>query len=174
MVEYREEVDSLIQAYGEYKRLLQDEADISMKLAKQKIVGTVEPRLLGLHKKTKQALQAVSNSMTFSNPFVWIMYKFEAYKDEAQPIRTMRDFRVHCSKNGDICAKRFAFINEQLVSRKLVPLTDTSYYKDDISLDTLLEEQGIQEIAENPAFMALWGSYEYHEIANQPAKWQNY
>ena len=174
MVEYRKEVDGLLKAYATYKELLQAEAGLSMKRARQKIIGVVDPKLASDHEIIKQKLQSLSESMTFANPFVWIMYKFEAYKNEAQPIRTMRDFRIHCSKEGDICTKRFAFVNEQLTSGGQRSLLDTRYYEDSILIDELIKEKAMQELVNNSVFMETWRRYEYNTDAGKVAKWNNY
>jgi len=174
MTEWREEVDDLLRAYAEYGQLLKIEAGLSMKRAKQKIVGIVDVDLISKHESVKRSLQSVSDSMTFSTPFAWIMYKFEAYKNEAQPIRTMRDFRVHCSKDGDICSKRFAFVNEQLTKGGQRSLLDTSYFEDSILLDALLKDRSIQGLINNSVFMSLWRMYEYNIANDRVAKWENY
>lgn len=164
----------LLKAYAEYKQLLQIEAELSIKLAKQKINGVVDIELASGHERSKQTLQNLSDSMTFSNPNVWIMYKFEAYKNEAQTLRTMRDFRIHCSKDGDICTKRFSFVNEQLDLGGQRPLTDADYYNDSTSLDTLLEERPLQELVHDQVFMNLWKTHEYNMVDERVAKWESY
>jgi hypothetical protein len=173
MVEYRKEVDDLLKAYAEYKELLKTEADLSMKRAKQKIVGVVDAELANDHETAKKNLQSLSDSMTFSNPFVWIMYKFEAYKNEAQSIRTMRDFRIHCSKVGEICTKRFSFVNEQLTQKGQPTLMDDRY-DNSFLLDTLLKEESMQALVNDPMFMALWKKHEYNTDQTRVAKWEDY
>ncbi|MFZ1250220.1 MAG: hypothetical protein WAR37_02115 [Candidatus Microsaccharimonas sp.] len=173
MVEYREEVDRLLRAYSEYKVLLKVEAGLSMERAKQKIIGDVDERLAADYENVKQKQQSLSDSMTFSNPFVWIMYKFEAYKDEAQPIRTIRDFRIHCSKDGYICTKRFRFINEQLAQRGQKTLLD-SYYANDDLLNTLIKENSLQELVNDSTFIGLWQKHEFNTVNTRVAKWESY
>ena len=174
MVEYRQEVDKLIAAYGRYKQLVQDEAALSSTLAKQKILGTVDETLSEQRAALQRELQDVSDSMTFSHPFVWILYKFEAYKDEAQPIRTLRDFRVHCSKEGDICTKRFAFVNEQLARAGRHTLRDVESYEDALPLSALIEDQALTELARDTEFMKLWKTHEYTTIDGRVAKWEGH
>lgn len=173
MVEYRKEVDDLLKAYAEYKELLKTEADLSMKRAKQKIIGVADAELTNDHETAKKNIQSLSDSMTFSNPFVWIMYKFEAYKNEAQPIRTMRDFRIHCSKAGDICTKRFSFVNEQLTQKGKPTLAD-DHYDDSFLLDTLLQDESMQALVNDPMFMSLWKKHEYNTVNTRVAKWESY
>ena len=82
----------------------------------------------------RHSQQQLSDAMTFDTPLVWVMYKFEAYQDETQPIRTMHDFRLHCSKPGYICTKRFIFLNAHLCINGQRPLTDSEQYPDEMLL----------------------------------------
>ena len=101
------------------------------------------------------------------------MYKFEAYKNEAQPIRTMRDFRIHCSKVGDICTKRFTFVNEQHTLKGQPNLMDDQY-DDSFLLDKLLDEESIQALVDDPMFMTFWKKHEYNTVNTRVAKWESY
>ena len=173
MDEYMEEVDDLLKAYLKYKELLKIEADLSMKRAQQKIMGVLDTELTNDHETAKKNLQLLSDSMTFSNPFVWIMYKFEAYKNEAQSIRTMRDFRIHCGKVEDICTKRFSFVNEQLTQKGQPTLMDDRY-DDSFLIDMLLREESIKALVNDPMFMTLWKKHEYNTVNILAAKWESY
>lgn len=174
MTDYRQEVDGLITAYKKYKQLVQDEAVLSSSLAKQKILGVVDEKLSEKRSVIQQKLRDLSDSMTFSHPFVWILYKFEAYKDEAQPIRTMRDFRIHCSKEGDICTKRFAFVNERLERAGRRTLRDSEYYGDAMLLDALIEDNSLLELVSDSEFVRLWGTHEFNIDNGRVAKWESY
>lgn len=174
MTEYMQEVDELITAYKKYKQLVQDEAVLSSTLAKQKILGVVNEKLSKKRAAIQQKLRDLSDSMTFSHPFVWILYKFEAYKDEAQPIRTMRDFRIHCSKEGDICTKRYAFVNESLERAGRRTLRDGRYYDDAMLLDALIEDDSLLELVSDSKFMQLWKTHEFNDDNGRVAKWESY
>lgn len=174
MIEYRQEVDGLIAAYEKYKQLLQDEAVLSSTLAKQKILGVVDETLSERRNVVQQKMRDLSDSMTFSHPFVWILYKFEAYKDEAQPIRTMRDFRIHCSKGGDICTKRFAFVNERLDRAGRRTLRDDKFYDDAMLLDALVEDDSLLKLVNDSGFMQLWKAHEFNVDNGRVAKWESY
>jgi hypothetical protein len=173
MAEYRKEVDDLLKLYAKYKELLFIEADLSTKRAKQKIIGVVDAELVNDHETAKKNLQRLSDSMTFSNPFVWILYKFEAYKNEAQSIRTIRDFRIHCSKVGDICTKRFLFVNEQLTQKDHPTLMD-DLYDGSLLLNALLKDKSLQALVNDPTFMALWKTHEYNTVDTRVTKWESY
>lgn len=168
------EVTKLLEAYGRYKALLTQQQKVSSKLAKQKLKGDVSPANQASFDQLTNELQQVSDSMTFASPTVWVRYKYEAYRDEAQPIRTMHDFRMHCSKPGYICTKRFLFVNEQLASRHLPLLTDAKAYKDETSLSELLSGDVFAELEHDEDFMDMWATYEYHKDDGRVAKWENY
>lgn len=174
MIEYRQEVDGLIAAYEKYKQLVEDEAVLSSTLAKQKILGVADEKLSERRAAIQRKLRDLSDSMTFSHPFVWILYKFKAYKNEAQPIRTMRDFRIHCSKEGDICTKRFAFVNERLDRAGRRTLRDGKYYDDAMLLDALIEDDSLLELVSDSEFMELWKTHEFNFDNGRVAKWESY
>ena len=121
----RAAVDKLLDMYDEYKALTVKIAAAERHLALAKLknsdVEQVQTKLDGLRRDQQQ----LSDTMTFDTPLVWVMYKFEAYQDEAQPIRTMHDFRLHCSKPGYICTKRFIFLNAHLCSNGQCSLIDS-------------------------------------------------
>ena len=100
------------------------------------------------------------------------MYKFEAYQDETQPIRTMHDFRLHCSKPGYICTKRFIFLNAHLCSNGQRPLTDSKKYPYEMLLSEIFPLLG--EIEQDKAFLSSWRAYEYYQEDGAIKKWQNY
>jgi hypothetical protein len=170
----QKQVDQLLTKYEEYKAMMKLEASSSLKVAKAKLTGAIDEKMLRDYKQLKARLQELSDKMTFANPIIWMMYKYEAYKDEAQPIRTMHDFRVHCSKQGYICTKRFNFLNEQLLQRGNKSLKDVDEYHDDMLLAKLFTQKSIIELTSNSEFMKLWEVYEYNRVAGQPAKWVNY
>ena len=94
----RAAVDRLLDMYDEYKTLAAKitAAERRLALAKLKNSGVEQIRIELDELRHNQ--QQLSDDMTFDTPLIWVMYKFEAYQDEAQPIRTMHDFRLHCSK----------------------------------------------------------------------------
>ncbi len=103
-----------------------------------------------------------------------MMYKFEAYQNEAQPIRTMHDFRVHCSKPGYICTKRFTFLNDQLESTGNSRLTDKGIYPDDMLLNEVFSNEQLGVLSGNADFSRLWNKYEFYKSGATAAKWENY
>ena len=121
----RAAVDRLLDMYDEYETLTAKIAAAERRLALAKLKNSDVEQIRIELDDLRRDQQRLSDGMTFDTPLVWVMYKFEAYKDEAQPIRTMHDFRLHCSKPGYICTKRFIFLNAHLCSNGQRPLTDS-------------------------------------------------
>ena len=168
----RAAVDRLLDMYDEYKALTAKIAAAERRLALVKLknsgVEQIRIELDGLWRSQQQ----LSDDMTFDTPLVWVMYKFEAYQDEAQPIRTMHDFRLHCSKPGYICTKRFIFLNAHLCSNGQCPLTDSEQYPDEMLLSEIFPLLG--EIEQDESFLSSWRSHEYYQKDGAIKKWQNY
>jgi hypothetical protein len=167
----RKEVDHLLAMYETYKSCHEEQARAARALAKAKLRGEPAQDLEKDYKQLAQRLQSISDTMTFANPLVWAHYKFEAYADEAQPIRTMQDFRVHCSKPGYICTKRFTFINQSLRKQDLPTLGDTMAYADN---QLLSEAFGVLHmLSQDELFMQAWRMHEYYRRDGVVAKWEN-
>lgn len=168
----RTAVDKLLNMYDEYKTLAAEITDAERRVALARLkngdIKQAKAELDGL----RQNQQQLSDAMTFDTPLIWAMYKFEAYKDEAQPIRTMHDFRLHCSKPGYICTKRFLFLNAYLCNKKQNPLTDNQTYPDDMLLDNIFSL--LDEIEQDSEFLVSWRAHEYYQEDGAARKWQNY
>ena len=165
-------VDKLLDMYDEYKTLTAKIAAAERRLALAKLknsdVEQVQTKLDGLRRDQQQ----LSDTMTFDTPLIWVMYKFEAYQDEVQPILTMHDFRLHCSKPGYICTKRFIFLNAHLCSNGQSSLMDRKQYPDEILLSEIFPLLG--EIEQDEVFLSNWRAHEYHQEDGAIKKWQNY
>lgn len=170
----RQEVDTLLKMYDHYKELTETQAATSLKFAKAKITGNVSSELSEEYELIKNNIQQLSDDMTFANPIIWMMYKFEAYAHEAQPIRTMSDFRVHCSKEGYICTKRFTFLNEQLEKQGVKTLQDANAYPDSQLLSEVTTLPEIVKTSTTTDFKELWDRYEFYQENGKAAKWMNY
>lgn len=170
----REQVENLLAKYQRYKELVETEASLSHRVAKMKLAQTVDEDLLKVHNEAKQQVQSLSDSMTFANPIVWMMYKYEAYQNEPQAIRTLQDFRIHCSKTGYICTKRFTFLNDWLLALAEPSLLDTTVYDGMMRLDEIYASPTFERLCVDPEFINQWSEYEFHRINGRPAKWENY
>ena len=168
----RAAVDRLLDMYDDYKTLVAKitAAERRLALARLKNSGVEQIRIELDNLLHSQ--QQLSDDMTFDTPLIWVMYKFEAYQDEAQPIRTMHDFRLHCSKPGYICTKRFIFLNAYLCSNGQRPLTNSEQYPDEMLLRDIFPLLG--EIEQDEAFLSSWRSHEYYQEDGAIKKWQNY
>lgn len=168
----RAAVDRLLSMYDDYKTLTVkiDAAERRLALAKLKN-SDVEQIRIELD-DLRHSQQQLSDAMTFDTPLVWVMYKFEAYQDEAQPIQTMHDFRLHCSKPGYICTKRFIFLNAHLCSNGQRPLADSEQYPDEMLLSEIFPL--LSEIERDKNFLSSWRAHEYCQEDGAAKKWQDY
>ena len=165
-------VDKLLDMYDEYKTLTAKIVAAERRLALAKLRNSdVEQVRIELD-NLRHSQQQLSDDMTFDTPLVWVMYKFEAYQDEAQPIQTMHDFRLHCSKPGYICTKRFIFLNAHLCSNGQCHLTDSEQYPDEMLLSEIFPLLG--EIEQDEAFLSSWRAHEYYQEDGATKKWQDY
>ena len=168
----RAAVDKLLRMYDDYKTLAAKIAAAERRLALAKLKnGDIEQIRIELD-DLRYEQQQLSDDMTFDTPLVWVMYKFEAYQDEAQPIQTMHDFRLHCSKPGYICTKRFIFLNAHLCSNGQRPLTDSKKYPDEMLLSEIFPL--LSEIERDKNFLSNWREHEYYQEDGVIKKWQNY
>jgi len=170
----RQATAQLLEMYEEYKRLAREIAEFSTQLARAKILGTATDIDKQRYAKMTDQLQDISDEMTFAHPLIWIGYKYEAYKNETQPIRTMKDLRVHCNKEGYICTKRFSFLNDQLQKHHLPPLSNRDQYPEDVSLGDVMQDMALRTLCDDEKFLTLWQSYEFFKKEGAAAKWQNY
>jgi hypothetical protein len=167
----RAAVDTLLAAYATYKKYSHAEARAARTLAKARLLGMPTNELEAQHKHLTKKLQKISDAMTFADPLVWALYKYEAYADEPQSLRTLQDFRVHCSKPGYICTKRFTFVNTALRSQKLPTLQDTDIYPDAAQLSDIFEV--LHTLSQDVSFMQAWRAHEYYTRGDRVAKWEN-
>ena len=168
----RAAVDKLLDMYDDYKTLAVKIAAAERRLALAKLKnGDVEQIRIELD-ELRHNQQQLSDDMTFDTPLVWVMYKFEAYQDEAQPIRTMHDFHLHCSKPGYICTKRFIFLNAHLCSNGQRSLIDSKKYPDEMLLSEIFPL--LSEIERDKNFLSNWRAHEYYQEDGAAKKWQDY
>jgi hypothetical protein len=168
----REATDKLLGMYQQYKQLDATKTTLSRQLARAKLKNQPYSDIAAQHHAVAQQLQAVSDAMTFASPLIWMMYKLEAYANEAQPIRTMQDFRQHCSKPGYICTKRFVFLDTILAQRQLPLLSDKVSYPDDALASAAYDTASLLSLDDD--FMRQWNNYEYHHLDGRVAKWENF
>lgn len=166
-------VQELLKQYETYKVVNGELQATARKLAKQRLLGGDALHLQNAHDTLQQRLQTISDEMTFADPATWIGYKLEAYRNEAQPILTMHDLRMHCSKPGYICTKRYIFLNNELTRSGAVPLSDTCVYPDEMPLEEVFLSPALQ-YTKDEIFMKEWCVYEYHKEGQRVAKWENY
>ena len=168
----RDAVDGLLEQYRQYRKLDVQIAAHKRLVAHQKAIGTVSSADMTQLAKLQREQSTLSDAMTFDSPLIWVMYKFEAYQDAPQPIRTLHDFRLHCSKPDYICTKRWMFVNQWRRHMDLVPFSDVSSYPDEVELPVLYDE--LEQLASDERFMVAWRNYEYYQADGVVGKWQNF
>lgn len=164
-------VARLLEQYGQYKQLLAQQTKVARLLAKAKLSGALSETLETEYNQYSTQLQQLSDDMTFDSPSIWMCYKFEAYKDEPQPIRTMHDFRQHCSKPGYICTRRFEFVTQELSAHGLDSFNDHVRYPGDMLLDQVWPD--VHTLESEVKFMDMWRHHEYYTIDGHAAKWRD-
>lgn len=167
----RANVDQLLQNYQDYKKLQKQLAECATRLAKAKLRSENTHDFATEYQELTDQMVALSDSMTFASPVIWMVYKYEAYIDEAQPLITLRDFRLHCSKLGYICTKRYQFLNAALRARNLPPLSSETAYSGDERIINILD--AIDALGADERFMVAWREREYYRIDGKVAKWEN-
>lgn len=168
----RAAADKLLDMYDDYKTLAAKITAAERRLALARLKNSDIEQAQTKLDVLRRDQQQLSDDMTFDTPLVWVMYKFEAYQDEAQPIQTMHDFRLHCSKPGYICTKRFIFLNAHLCSNGQRPLTDSKKYPDEMLLSEIFPPLG--EIEQDEVFLSNWRAHEYYQEHGAIKKWQDY
>lgn len=171
-------VDRLLALYDKYRRIAEAERAVATRLARAKLAGdrSPEPTTELVQKRAWliERLRQLADRMTFDSPLIWIAYKYRAYRDEAQPILTMHDLRQHCGVADAICGRRFAFLDEQLVTRGHASLADPYAYPDELPLDEVLRSEAIAAVTCDPEFAAEWVRHEHHTDDGRVAKWEDY
>ncbi len=127
-------------------------------------------RLLALYKVykiiegsgEKGLLEHVGDIMRFDTPLVWLAYKFFAYQNSKDEIKTIGDLHAHCSDPDDICAKRFQFVKAIIDSAA-----------DNESISYLWENVETVMALRAKELVDAWRGFEFYEMNGHICKWQN-
>lgn len=166
-------VNDLLAMYTTYKQLLDKQRNAEKQLARARLAGQPTDDTPYHLDMLARELQLLSDTMTFDTPRIWIEYKYRAYQDDPQPITTMHDLRLHCSKPGYICTTRYTFLNTALISAGKTPLSDRTVYPDDMNLSVLLADSSLDQLPEDT--YDTWRQHEYHKDSEgNTAKWAAY
>ena len=167
------DVEALLAMYETYRGILKEKAEAEKELARATLMSKNTDDLSAQIDQLDNKLQDISDAMTFDTPRIWIEYKYKAYKSESQPIATMHDLRLHCSKPGYICTSRMDFLNDSLLQIEQTPLSDRDAYPDSMDIQTFLETHLLDTLPEN--IMTTWRRHEYNrDSSGSVAKWQSY
>ena len=164
----RTETDKLLEMYAKYKALGEKIKEVPTSVFSRKpgkISEGAEVRRL------KYEQVKLGNQMKFQNPLIWMMYKYEAYKDEGETsISTLESLRTHCKVDG-ICARRYDFINAALRQKNRgEDLTRDEFLAANTDLSTVTSDQRFINLSLDPQFMTEWSRHEN----DKAGKWKNY
>ena len=163
-------VDDLLAMYGQYEQLLESQRAVEKQLARAQLRGEETSGVRMSLDTLTRGLQELSDSMTFDTPRIWVEYKYRAYADSSQPIATMHDFRLHCSKPGYICTTRYAFLEAELERLGEPSLSDKAAYPDERDLMHVLDG-GVFDVLDD-TFLRAWRQHEYfRDDTGAVAKW---
>lgn len=112
-------------------------------------------------------------SMKYDNPFIWIEYKRLAYVWTSSKIETIWELRSHCASPTYICHKRLMFLNSVLKTKYSLDIFDSNI-DENMTIEDFLQNGIIQEISSDSDIMKYWLRYEYFEVDNRVAKWENF
>jgi hypothetical protein len=112
----------------------------------------------------------VADEMTFPTPEVWIRYKATAYKNTDKEIATWGDFVQHCSPQGYICTKRFAFLQQVVREHLHIEITEIAK---DTPLLNVCDASWLADIQQQQDLMTTWQEHEFFMKDNRVAKWQD-
>lgn len=164
--------DQLLAMYNQYRELSAEIEKLERAQAKLLLTGQdATATEHSLYSVTQTRIE-LSDAMTFDTPRIWIEYKYRAYQNESQPIATMHDLRLHCSKPDYICTKRYSFLNSELLGQNRPPLSDRHTYPDAMSINVLLSSDLLDTLRESS--YEQWRTHEYYRQGRAAAKWQDY
>lgn len=172
LIEYTNaEVASLLASYQEYKALSEQiESGVLEKpqfslFGKPGVMQNLNPIA-----EARKRLEKIGDSMKFQNPLIWLLYKFEAYKNEpGKEIKTITELVVHCEVDG-ICHRRIDAINTYLSRSHGCNLTTSAFLDQSLSLRDLAQDSRYLAMCLDLSFQRKWSKHE-----NDPAgKWRNY
>lgn len=166
----RSQVDTLLAQYKEYKEL--DSAiksGVAVTTRKFSLMGNLGAmQNLDPLADAKKRLADIGDAMKFQNPLIWLMYKYEAYRNEpGKALSTVADLVAHCQVDG-ICHKRFDAINTYL--RRTIGKDITDEKLQNVSLGDLAHNPDYIQMCLHLPFQKKWSKHE-----NDPAgKWCTY
>lgn len=150
-------VEKLIDQYQLY-------VDLLGQIKSEKFKSLKDTNLGSQIRNMETILERWGDEMSFPLPSIWMMYKYEAYKNTDKEIKIVEDFVDHCSPDGYICTERFKFIN------KFLPEDFWSNLKDDLLKYTNHAE--IIKLENDPKFTETWLANEFRIIDNKINKWK--
>jgi hypothetical protein len=159
----RSETDNLLAMYAQYMEL-------TRQIENKDGLFSRTPGKIGASDLMLERKQ-LGEAMKFQNPLIWMMYKYEAYKNTSKPVLTTKMLREHCENKTDICFKRYDYINTALRQKNQgEDLNSDEFLAADTDLAAVINDQRFVNLALDPVFMAGWVKNENDE----DGKWVNY
>jgi len=124
--------------------------------------------------ESKEEKSKIGDAMTYSDPIVWMMYKFKAYQESDHEIKTLDDLKHHSLEHGGICEKRFIFLTKEIQNRYGKNIKDIDEFSPLLTLDTFCRTAILNDLIKIKDFIKTWQKYEYHTESHRVAKWENY
>lgn len=160
-----EKIQQLVADYHKYMDL---EAQI------EKLVWLInsENKYLDSVSRLESEKKVLWDSMKYQNPYVWLQYKLQAYKDSPKAIITIWDLKKHCEEPTYICHKRLQFLSNILLTQYNIDIFDESL--EDLDIQEVIWFSQLMEISQNENHMQNWSLYEFYSINGETAKWENF
>jgi len=127
-----------------------------------------------LEAKDEETKNRIGAEMFFSNPIVWLAYKYTAYKDTNHAIVTIADMRKHSLDHEGICTKRWHFLSDELRKHTNLDLDKLAKEHPDMTIPEVIAEPVLQELIASKSFNTSWTQYEHFTDGKRVAKWENY
>ncbi len=156
----KETLESLVQKAVERLLIQKEEYECVKSMEAHALTDDVQ--LFAVWKKR------ISDEMTFATPAIWLKYKLLAYAGTPHEIRTWGDLKKHCSDPGDICAKRFAFLDEWLKKEGV----NSEVFSDDESVLSIFNVEEVSTAIASNACLQEWQKHEFFMDEKRVAKWE--
>lgn len=139
-------------------------------IVREATIPELEPIRRGIALATRD-LQRLSDEMSFANPYIWVMYKYRAYRSTSTEIATLDDLRRHCSPSGYICTIRYAFLRAYLRDHHGVDLDDRVAFPDAMTLPDFAQSTAMTALLNDLEFLEQWKEREYRITDDRINKW---
>lgn len=158
-------IEKLVDDYHKYMRLEDEIAKLQWLLSwEQNHIYTIS--------ELESEKKLLWDSMKYPNPYIWLQYKLQAYKNSPKQITTIWDLKEHCKDPTYICHKRLQFLSNILKNEYKIDIFDENL--ENLEIEQVIQNAVINEISQNETHMQNWSFYEFYSINGETAKWENF